>query len=652
MTLQGSNMLKLRGSRQHLFRFLLGFFLVNILLTSLVSLNYLALIPHFQSLAQNELSGILLWIFFIISFIAQISILFAWIFLFVALINLFLPKKIIIFTLTILLSTLLAFALIGESVIFKFYHLHYLIAVVWEIFKVNAFSQVISFSISENLKLILTVVMLLFIEIGLACAIWRYMCRRFYKPLSLALSIIILFCVTTSYSVNFIVRHTHAVFKEDTRYLIVKATRFIPYYDDMYALLMPFDDHVRHVKMLANSFDLQVYENSRLLNYPQHDLSCAPTKKPLNVVIIGVDTWRYDAMNAKATPNVYQFAQHAAQFTNHWSGGNCTKSGVFTLFYGIPANYWDTMLAQQHGPELVHQLIKANYKIAVFASAQLNFPSFDQTIFREVKPLSIFTPGNTTIARDEKITNEFQQFLQTRDKHKPFFSFVFYDAVHNYCEPTVPHDHPFKPWLKTCNRFFLTKESNRQPYFNRYLNAVYFVDQQIKKVLDSLQAQHLMENTVIIITADHGEEINDNHSGYWEHASAFTPYQLRTPMIVYWPHQQPKVYTYLTTHYDVVPTLMTKVLHCNSPLSTYTIGRSLYEKGHRDVLIAGSYADYAVITPGQIARVYRGGDYSVEDIVGQPLEHYKLEIKPLKEAYTDLNAYFKPKIPNMLSAAK
>lgn len=638
---------KLIGSRQHLFRFLLGFFLVNVLLTSLVGLNYLTLIPHFQTLAQSEFSGILLWLFFIISFVAQISILFAWIFLFAAFINLLFPKKIIVFTLTILFSTLLAFALIGESVIFKFYHLHYLIAVVWDIFKVNAFSQVISFSIAENLNLVITGIVLLLVESGLAYLMWRYMYTSFYKRLSIAFSVVILLCVTTSYSVNFLVRHTHAVFQENTRYLIVKATRFIPYYDDMYAFLMPFNDHVRHVKMFANAFDLQVYENHRLLNYPQHELYCAPTKKPLNIVVIGVDTWRFDAMNAKATPNIYQFAQHASQFTNHWSGGNCTKAGVFSLFYGIPANYWDTMLAQQHGPELLHQLIKSNYKIAVFASAQLNFPSFDQTIFREVKPLTIFTPGNTTIARDEKITTEFQQFLQTHDKSKPFFSFIFYDVVHNYCEPTVPHDHPFKPWLKTCNRFFLTKESNPKPYLNRYLNAVYFVDQQIKKVLDSLQAQHLMENTVIIITADHGEEINDNHSGYWEHASAFTPYQLHTPMIVYWPHQQPKVYSYMTTHYDVVPTLMTKVLHCNSPLSTYTIGRSLYEKGHRDVLIAGSYADYAVITPMQIARVYRGGDYAVDDAVGRPIEHYKLKITPLKQAYAYLNAYFKPKAISM-----
>src|SRR5262249_34299541 len=159
--------------------------------------------------------------------------------------------------------------------------------------------------------------------------------------------------------------------------------------------------------------------------------------------------------------------------------------------------YWDSFLVKKRGPELIRQLNNANYKIGIFASAQLNFPAFDQTIFSDVKPLMIHTPGETTIARDRAITNEFEKFILSRNTKQPFFSFLFYDAVHNYCEPTTPLEHPFKPWKRHCSRFTLTTHSNRIPYVNRYLNAVYFVDNEVKKVLQTLEQQHLLKNTVI-----------------------------------------------------------------------------------------------------------------------------------------------------------
>ena len=52
----------------------------------------------------------------------------------------------------------------------------------------------------------------------------------------------------------------------------------------------------------------------------------------------------------------------------------------------------------------------------------------------------------------------------------------------------------------------------------------------------------------MIILADHGEEINDQGSGYWQHTSAYTSYQLHIPLLVYWPQQKPKIFKHFTTN--------------------------------------------------------------------------------------------------------
>ncbi len=630
----------LSATTRKLFRFIFNFFLANACLSLLIGINYITILPDFAQMTNGPSATAWIWFFLVISFIAQIALVVFVSFLLVFLINCLLPRQWLIVPLSILLGAAVIFCLIGDSIAFRLYHMHYA-AVGIEIFKVNALSQVISFSVAEVLKLVIAGFVLFLLESLIAYQTWKRTKLDGNGRWRYILAGIFAGCVAASYGFNYAARNTANLLSENNRYLMVKATRFLPYYDELYQMLVPFSDKTQRIKTMAGEINFTPYSNRHPLDYPKHVLQCQPESKPLNIVVIVVDTWRFDAMSAEATPNIYQFAKKAAQFQNHWSGGNCTKSGLFSFFYGLPGNYWGAFLRQQRGPELIHQLVKANYKMAVFASAALTFPAFDRTVFQEIKPLIRLTPGETTVARDERITKNFKQFLLSRDARQPFFSFIFYDEVHNYCEPTTPDQHPFKPWLKICNRLMLKKSSNPRRYMKRYLNSVYFVDSQIKQVFDALQKQHLFKDTIVIVTADHGEEINDHHSGYWQHASAYTSYQLHTPLLVYWPGEKPRIYKHFTTHYDFVPTIMTRVLHCQNPSSDYAIGESLFSIVTRPVLISGSYADYAIISKDQIARIYPGGDYGLDDGTGQPLANRSLQPQPLQQAFNYLHHYFK-----------
>ena len=86
---------------------------------------------------------------------------------------------------------------------------------------------------------------------------------------------------------------------------------------------------------------------------------------------------------------------------------------------------------------------------------------------------------------------------------------------------------------------------------------------------------------------------------------------------------------------------MTNVLNCQNPLKEYTVGQSLFSDSHRPILIAGSYADYAVISKEQITRIYHHGDYVVNDKHGRPIFGCPLKTPPLQQAFEYLNDYFK-----------
>lgn len=632
-------------SRPALYRWTGWFFLVNTLLSLLIIMTYLRIIPNFNEVTGVTTGGVALaWFFFFASFIVQLAILFFTCALIILLVIMLYPRRWLAFTLGIIFATVLVFGLIADSMAYALYHMHYA-AVGWTVFKAGAMSEVLSLSYPERIFLFVMIAVLLVLEYVIAYLVWRRIAKQNKGSLGYRVAGVFALLFVASYGLMFVATALaggHWLRPSDN-HIILKAARIVPYYNDIYSLAMPGDSSVRRIETAQGAVYFQVRHLNRPLNYPLQPLKYVAPPQQLNVLIIGIDTWRYDAMTAKITPHIYRFSQRTLQFQDHWSGGNCTKPGVFSLFYGIPGNYWHATKSQHRGATLINRFVQNGYDMGIFTSAPLNFPAFNKTIFLNVKNLTIRTQGATSVARDRQITKEFANFLDKRDKKHPFFSFLFYDAAHNYCEPETPHQKPFAPAIAACERFSLTPDSPRMPYVNRYHNAVYFVDGEVQKILNELQKHHLYKNTIVIITADHGEQFNDQRMNYWDHASAYTPYQLHVPLLIYWPGHKPRKYNYFTTHYDIAPTLMKAVLGCANPALDYSVGHALFKKGGRPFFIAGSYADYAVVTKKRITRIYQGGDYAINYPNGRHMIGAQLEVHTLQKAYKQLNQYFHQK---------
>ncbi len=87
-----------------------------------------------------------------------------------------------------------------------------------------------------------------------------------------------------------------------------------------------------------------------------------------------------------------------------------------------------------------------------------------------------------------------------------------------------------------------------------YYGGVAHADRQLAQVLDELERQGVLENTLVIYTADHGEELGDHD--VWEHNHMFQT-NLRVPLIMSWPRKLPKAARVgaLVESVDIVPTV-------------------------------------------------------------------------------------------------
>ncbi len=350
------------------------------------------------------------------------------------------------------------------------------------------------------------------------------------------------------------------------------------------------------------------------LNYPLEPLQCV-TKKPLNLLIILVDAMRGDMLGIGLTPNLDQFAeQQASRFSNHYSGGNSSRMGAFSLFYGLPPGYFDSFEALQKPPVLMDRLMTSGYQLGLFSSSVMYRPvTLDRTAFANVPNLRVETKPVDAPAwqRDRIMTDEWMAWLDKRSPDQPFMGFLFYDAVNvNTYPPEYAGRVPPNP------------DDPMPEAFANYKTSVIFDDDLIGRVLDDLEKRGLTDNTVILISADHGEEFNENGDGVKGHGSGYSRQQLNVPMLLAWPGIERRQVTHRTSHYDVAPTLMRRLLGCSNPYSDYASGQDLYDGPQWDWLVVGSYYNYAVLEPEQVTVTFPNGTYEVRD------NHYRLLDSP------------------------
>ncbi len=312
------------------------------------------------------------------------------------------------------------------------------------------------------------------------------------------------------------------------------------------------------------------------LNYPLSPLKFSRPAKPYNIIWLASESLRADMLDEKVMPNAWEFSKSAARYTRNYSGGNGTRMGVFSMFMGMPGNYWFPFLEERKGAAIVNVLQQQQYQMSFYTSAKFSYPEFEKTIFAQVpaEQLHEIKIPQTGWENDRDNVTNLLSFIDKRDTSKPFFTFMFFESPHaRYYFP--PESVIAKPYRDDLNYATLSKKELRNdivPIKNRYLNSVHHLDMQWGRIFDYLKQHQLLDNTIVVLLGDHGEEFMEH--GFWGHNSTFVDQQVRTPLVIYKPGMQPLVSDQLTSHMDVVPTLM-PLLGVTNPSGDYATGYNL-----------------------------------------------------------------------------
>ena len=340
--------------------------------------------------------------------------------------------------------------------------------------------------------------------------------------------------------------------------------------------------------------------------YPLHPLQLGKGTD-LNVLILAIDSLRSDVVDEKTMPNLTRIKSQSISFADHYSAGNATRAGVFGLFYGLPPFYWQSALSTNIPSAMVSGFQQAGYEIEAFTTASLMRPEFYATVFANVRPIRMGADqGSTAPERDMDSVNDFEAWLDTLGVDKKFMSFMFLDNLHANAFPE-DLDVPYKNYWKEVNQLELDPDFDPQPYFNRYKNSAFWQDVLIGRVFKILEKKGKLENTIVVVTSDHGEYFNDSKLNYWGHNGNFSQAQIKIPLVIHWPGMAPQELKHRTTAYDVSATLLKRVLGVQNATEDYSVGTDLFQSGGREAFFVGSYNEDAIVSGDEVLLIKMSG---------------------------------------------
>ena len=384
-----------------------------------------------------------------------------------------------------------------------------------------------------------------------------------------------------------------------------------------YASLWPADKLLRKMGFKPDQEPV-VLPKKHYLHYPLQPLTCTVPMK--NILFIIVKSWRADSVTPDVMPTLSKRKSDYAMsyFSNHISAGNSTAAGVFSLFYSLPYSYWDDITARQQPPVLITQAQKMGFTTAVFSGSDLKTPSLHRNAFAAIPDLPQGETGQSPWENDTQAVENFEKFLDTPQRSL-FLATIFLEAPFFNSYP--PKEAHFAP-APAINYFLLTPNTPPIPYKNRYKNALHFTDTLIERIFNDLQQRDLLGNTLVIITGDHGKEINDTQHNNWAANSNFSTYQTQVPLFVWFPGGPRRgERSALTSHFDIVPTLMTMLFNCTTATSAYSIGRDLFD---------ATPHSYILMEDEQAIAVRNDNRLSILDAYGH-VKFYNENLRPMQE---------------------
>jgi arylsulfatase A-like enzyme len=321
-------------------------------------------------------------------------------------------------------------------------------------------------------------------------------------------------------------------------------------------------------------------------------ISCVPAEpetRRLNVVLIVIDTLRAANLSLHGyarptTPHIDHFAKQGVHFGNAISiGGNTTTAmaGIMTghmpfFEFGTP---WDDQMAfgmnrfyqssdEQGLPKSLDSLAQ-RFQRAGYKTVGMVTNPYLKRIFNFHRGFDSYREIFNGISRGhgEQVSSSAIKFLESITT-EPFFLYLHYMDVHGPYNPPDAYRNCFevngsiagqnaenwRVWDDTTDTQQSDVQKLHQHMTELYDCSLRYLDDQVNRVLTTLRDRDLIDESVVVITSDHGEEFLEH--GGTGHKGRLYGEILQVPLIIRVPGLPRAEVDAVVRNFDIMPTLM------------------------------------------------------------------------------------------------
>ncbi|GGF99247.1 sulfatase family protein [Paenibacillus abyssi] len=308
-----------------------------------------------------------------------------------------------------------------------------------------------------------------------------------------------------------------------------------------------------------------------------------PQKKP-NVIIFGIDSLRRDHMSAYGysrltTPHLDKVASEGVLFEQHFSPSIPTTPAYASMLTGMDVFGTDVVALRHEGPmgdhvqTLADVLGKNGYNTTCVGftgnpssrgfQTYLDYESWvpDET-GRTPKAQNL---NDVTIPELERLAaseEPFFLFLRHMDPHSPYLPPVPYERMFYGSDEKAPDNrsmepvYNFKPFADFLKSWIPEGVTDQEYVTAQYDGAIAYMDACIQNLFAKLEALGIEEETLVVITSDHGETLYE-HDCYFDHHGLYDC-TLVVPLVIKFPGRVPagKRVSDVSLISDIMPTVL------------------------------------------------------------------------------------------------
>jgi arylsulfatase len=310
-----------------------------------------------------------------------------------------------------------------------------------------------------------------------------------------------------------------------------------------------------------------------------------------NVVLIVADTLRRDRMSAygaarPTTPLFDARADHTLRMetvfaTSNWTlpntvsiltGAYPERSGIdFEFEWAVPDQYAlssPSLVPAFRDAGLRTALVSGNPCLRWVEDLDAGFDLFD--LPREIETGNSEEVVGKAFDWLDSGTGPFFLHLQPFDVHFPYLPPD--EVAGTFRDPaTLPFDVTEEAQAEAISSFPGSDDATKAAIIagltDLYDEELLFLDQQIDRLIEGLDERGLLDETLVVWTADHGELFSDGDTSLFYHGVTLRPGVNRVPLLYYNPRLEPGVSDDLISPVDLLPSLLAaaELPHSDAP---------------------------------------------------------------------------------------